>query len=64
VILETGVGKSTDMSYLQWNAYPYLPPTTTFPPVKLGDGFYYVNSFEPFVISDILVMLALLIHQP
>lgn len=30
-----------------WNAYPKLPPTTTFAPVKLADGFYYVNAFEP-----------------
>ena len=34
---------------LQWAAYPNLSPTTQFPPVKLGRGFYYVNAFEPFV---------------
>ncbi|KAF9454994.1 hypothetical protein P691DRAFT_770093 [Macrolepiota fuliginosa MF-IS2] len=33
----------------EWDAYPKLPPTTTFPPVKLDQGFYYVNSFEPFI---------------
>ncbi|KAJ3575893.1 hypothetical protein NP233_g794 [Leucocoprinus birnbaumii] len=33
----------------EWDAYPKLPPTTTFPPVKLDKGFYYVNSFEPFI---------------
>ncbi|KAF6766488.1 Prenylcysteine lyase-domain-containing protein [Ephemerocybe angulata] len=33
----------------EWKAYPKLPPTTTFPPVKLDNGFYYVNSFEPFI---------------
>lgn len=30
-----------------WDAYPKLPPTTTFPPVKLDKGLYYVNAFEP-----------------
>jgi len=33
----------------EWDAYPKLPPTTTFPPVKLDKGFYYVNAFEPFI---------------
>ena len=33
----------------EWDAYPKLPPTTSFPPVKLDDGFYYVNAFEPFI---------------
>lgn len=33
----------------EWDAYPELPSTTTFPPVKLADGFYYVNAFEPFI---------------
>lgn len=31
----------------QWDAYPVLPPTANFPPVKLDQGFYYVNAFEP-----------------
>ncbi|OBZ77505.1 hypothetical protein A0H81_01708 [Grifola frondosa] len=33
----------------EWDAYPVLPPTTDFPPVKLADGLYYVNAFEPFI---------------
>ncbi|KAF7320038.1 Prenylcysteine lyase [Mycena kentingensis (nom. inval.)] len=33
----------------EWDAYPVLPPTTTFPDVKLSPGLYYVNSFEPFI---------------
>ncbi|KAF9015454.1 Prenylcysteine lyase-domain-containing protein [Cyathus striatus] len=33
----------------EWKAYPELPPTSSFPPVKLDDGFYYVNAFEPFI---------------
>ncbi|EIN13466.1 FAD/NAD(P)-binding domain-containing protein [Punctularia strigosozonata HHB-11173 SS5] len=33
----------------EWDAYPVLTPTAVFPPIKLGDGFYYVNAFEPFI---------------
>ncbi|KAJ7462764.1 Prenylcysteine lyase-domain-containing protein [Mycena galericulata] len=33
----------------EWDAYPVLPPTSSFPEVKLASGFYYVNSFEPFI---------------
>ncbi|KAI0271577.1 FAD/NAD-P-binding domain-containing protein [Gloeopeniophorella convolvens] len=33
----------------EWDAYPVLPPTTKFPPVKLDDGLFYVNAFEPFI---------------
>ncbi|ESK98241.1 prenylcysteine lyase [Moniliophthora roreri MCA 2997] len=33
----------------EWDAYPKLPPTTSFAPVKLENGFYYVNAFEPFI---------------
>ncbi|KIJ68794.1 hypothetical protein HYDPIDRAFT_107052 [Hydnomerulius pinastri MD-312] len=33
----------------EWDAYPVLPPTIQFPPVKLDQGFYYVNAFEPFI---------------
>ncbi|KAL5535268.1 hypothetical protein ACEPAF_3362 [Sanghuangporus sanghuang] len=33
----------------EWDAYPRLPPTTTFPPVVLAPGLYYVNAFEPFI---------------
>ncbi|PPQ71842.1 hypothetical protein CVT25_006360 [Psilocybe cyanescens] len=32
-----------------WDAYPKLPPTSSFPPIKLDRGLYYVNSFEPFI---------------
>lgn len=31
----------------QWDAYPVLPSTARFPPVKIDQGFYYVNAFEP-----------------
>lgn len=34
---------------IKWDAYPELPPTDSFPPVKLDTGFYYVNAFEPYV---------------
>ncbi|VDC01974.1 unnamed protein product [Peniophora sp. CBMAI 1063] len=30
-----------------WQPYPVLPPTTSFPSIKLDDGFYYINAFEP-----------------
>ncbi|KAH7930566.1 FAD/NAD(P)-binding domain-containing protein [Leucogyrophana mollusca] len=33
----------------EWDAYPKLPPTNEFPPVKLDQGLYYVNAFEPFI---------------
>ncbi|KAI0689670.1 FAD/NAD(P)-binding domain-containing protein [Cytidiella melzeri] len=33
----------------EWDAYPVLPPTDTFPPIKLAKGLYYVNAFEPFI---------------
>ncbi|GJE94006.1 FAD/NAD(P)-binding domain-containing protein [Phanerochaete sordida] len=33
----------------EWDAYPVLPPTTSFPPIKLEKGLYYVNAFEPFI---------------
>lgn len=33
----------------EWDAYPRLPPTTTYPPVKPAAGLYYVNAFEPFI---------------
>ncbi|KAG8220136.1 Prenylcysteine lyase-domain-containing protein [Butyriboletus roseoflavus] len=31
----------------EWDAYPVLPSTAEFPPVKIDQGFYYVNAFEP-----------------
>lgn len=37
----------------QFDAYPVLPPTTTFPPVKLDEGLYYVNAFEPYVLPPL-----------
>ncbi|RPD56544.1 FAD/NAD(P)-binding domain-containing protein [Lentinus tigrinus ALCF2SS1-7] len=33
----------------EWDAYPVLPPTVEFPPVKLAEGLYYVNAFEPVI---------------
>ena len=42
-----GVDVDTDRS--QWDAYPVLPPTNSFPPIKLEKGLYYVNAFEPFI---------------
>ncbi|KAK7689579.1 hypothetical protein QCA50_007371 [Cerrena zonata] len=32
-----------------FQAYPVLPPTTSFPPIKLAQGLYYVNAFEPLI---------------
>ena len=36
-----------DHGNIKWDSYPRLPPTTKFPPVKLDDGLFYVNAFEP-----------------
>jgi hypothetical protein len=44
-----------NLTCIQWKAYPKLPPTPVFPPVKLDHGFYYVNSFEPYVFSYLSV---------
>ncbi|KAG6812064.1 hypothetical protein H0H92_004595 [Tricholoma furcatifolium] len=33
----------------EWDAYPKLTPTTTFPPIKVDSGLYYVNAFEPMI---------------
>ncbi|KAI0252652.1 FAD/NAD(P)-binding domain-containing protein [Lactifluus subvellereus] len=33
----------------EWDSYPVLPPTAKFPPIKLDDGLFYVNAFEPFI---------------
>ncbi|KAG8731551.1 hypothetical protein FRC11_003763, partial [Ceratobasidium sp. 423] len=30
----------------EWDAYPYYPPRSDFPPIKLDKGLYYVNSME------------------
>lgn len=39
--------------HFQWDAYPVAPPKVEFPPVKLDNGFYYVNAFEPCVLSPV-----------
>ena len=44
-------GKAGWVLRKEWDAYPVLPPTTEFPPVKLMDGLYYVNAFEPYVLN-------------
>ncbi|KAH9982199.1 Prenylcysteine lyase-domain-containing protein [Lactifluus volemus] len=31
----------------EWDSYPVLPPTDKFPPIKLDEGLFYVNAFEP-----------------
>ncbi|KAF8634484.1 hypothetical protein AX15_000922 [Amanita polypyramis BW_CC] len=33
----------------EWDSYPVLPPTSTFPPIRLEQGLFYVNAFEPFI---------------
>ncbi|CDO76404.1 hypothetical protein BN946_scf184937.g18 [Trametes cinnabarina] len=33
----------------EWDAYTVLSPTVEFPPVKLAEGMYYVNAFEPVI---------------
>ncbi|CUA74616.1 hypothetical protein RSOLAG22IIIB_05623 [Rhizoctonia solani] len=30
----------------EWDAYPYYPPRSDYPPIKLDKGLYYVNSME------------------
>ncbi|KAI0946772.1 hypothetical protein AcW1_010141 [Taiwanofungus camphoratus] len=47
--LESMFGKVGWVLRKEWDAYPVLPPTTTFPPIKLAQGLYYVNAFEPFI---------------
>ncbi|KIM26015.1 hypothetical protein M408DRAFT_198508 [Serendipita vermifera MAFF 305830] len=32
-----------------WDAYPQLPPTAKFNPMKLDKNLYYVNGFETFI---------------
>ncbi|QRV89081.1 prenylcysteine lyase [Ceratobasidium sp. AG-Ba] len=29
-----------------WDAYPYFPPRSDFPPVKIDKGVYYINAME------------------
>lgn len=45
-----GTGKVGWVHRKEWDAYPVLPPTTTYPAVKPAPGLYYVNAFEPYVI--------------
>lgn len=33
----------------EWESYPILPPTGSFPPVRVDRGLFYVNAFEPFI---------------
>ncbi|CAG7846092.1 SubName: Full=Related to prenylcysteine oxidase {ECO:0000313/EMBL:CCA66843.1} [Serendipita indica DSM 11827] len=33
----------------EWDAYPRLPPTTRYNPMKLDKNLYYVNGFESFI---------------
>ncbi|OSC98850.1 hypothetical protein PYCCODRAFT_1438835 [Trametes coccinea BRFM310] len=33
----------------EWDAYTVLSPAVEFPPVKLAEGLYYVNAFEPVI---------------
>ncbi|KAF8349812.1 Prenylcysteine lyase-domain-containing protein [Amanita rubescens] len=33
----------------EWDSYPILTPTSTFPPIRLDRGLFYVNAFEPFI---------------
>ncbi|KAG0699722.1 FAD/NAD(P)-binding domain-containing protein [Suillus ampliporus] len=47
--LETVFGNVSWVYRKLWQAYPMLLPTSEFPPVKLDQGFYYVNAFEPFI---------------
>ncbi|CUA71609.1 hypothetical protein RSOLAG22IIIB_09699 [Rhizoctonia solani] len=49
--LEKVFGKGTVgwIRRTEWDAYPQLPPTTTYPSVKPATGLYYVNAFEPFI---------------
>jgi len=44
---------------LQWGAYPKLTPTSSFPPVKLDQGLYYVHAFEPCVVVHYLPLSGL-----
>ncbi|PWN36762.1 uncharacterized protein FA14DRAFT_140693 [Meira miltonrushii] len=33
----------------EWDAYPYLTPTTTFPKIKADDNLYFLNAMETFI---------------
>ncbi|KAH9926192.1 uncharacterized protein B0H18DRAFT_1006933 [Fomitopsis serialis] len=47
--LEGMFGKVGWLLRKEWDAYPVLTPTTTFPSIKLARGLYYVNAFEPLI---------------
>ncbi|KZT06641.1 FAD/NAD(P)-binding domain-containing protein [Laetiporus sulphureus 93-53] len=47
--LENMFGKVGWVLRKEWDAYPVLPPTTSFAPIKVTEGLYYVNAFEPFI---------------
>ncbi|KIJ35920.1 hypothetical protein M422DRAFT_232724 [Sphaerobolus stellatus SS14] len=47
--LRSVFGEVTWVYRKQWDSYPILPPTTSFPPVVPDENLYYVNSFEPFI---------------
>ncbi|KAG9118504.1 hypothetical protein FRC07_006951, partial [Ceratobasidium sp. 392] len=41
-----GRGKVGWLYRKEWDAYPFFPPRTDFPPVKIGKGLYYINAME------------------
>ncbi|KAI0035282.1 FAD/NAD-P-binding domain-containing protein [Vararia minispora EC-137] len=47
--LEDMFGKPGWVLRKEWEPYPVLPPTNIFPPVKLDEGLYYINAFEPLI---------------
>ena len=51
-----GRGKVGWVVRKEWDAYPVLPPAVAFPPVKIAEGLYYVNAFEPYVLLLLLFL--------
>ncbi|KAG9091270.1 hypothetical protein FS749_016670 [Ceratobasidium sp. UAMH 11750] len=41
-----GQGKVGWVYRKEWDAYPYFPPRSDYPPVKLDQGLYYINAME------------------
>ncbi|KAG8743471.1 hypothetical protein FRC10_011943, partial [Ceratobasidium sp. 414] len=41
-----GQGKVGWVYRKEWDAYPYFPPGSNFPPVKIDEGLYYINAME------------------
>ena len=41
-------------AFRQWDSYPVLSPTSSFPPIRLEGGLFYVNAFEPYVVLAML----------